>query len=328
MTNVPVTDLATAVVEASGVSPAALVAAVGAATFVFAIRGIRGLGAVMRCRRRVSGRVRFGVESAGPMSMSRSGAVLAPWLVVPGRLADAIVATGIPVDPQTAVAVWAAAVLGVSVIGLQLGGLPTALVAVFAAAFGGIALLRMNRHRRQDLADRALPILLESVARALRAGASLSQAVVGGTSSVADTALAEDVTSLRLTIERGAPLATAFDQWARNAQTRPKRLTANALSLVAETGGAPGTLVDAVAQTIRDRDRIEREAKALSTQARSSAVVVAVSPLAFTAVVAMADPNVGAFLFRSPIGLACLVIGLSAEGVGAWWMSRLTGGRR
>ena len=62
------------------------------------------------------------------------------------------------------------------------------------------------------------------------------------------------------------------------------------------------------------------------TQARASALVVGSAPVAFTAIVMLADPRVGGVLFGSLLGLACLVVGGLLEVACVVWMRRLVAG--
>jgi tight adherence protein B len=80
-----------------------------------------------------------------------------------------------------------------------------------------------------------------------------------------------------------------------------------------------------VADTLRERRALRREVRALSAQARASAAVVAVAPLGFAVVMAATDEATAAFLFGSPAGLACVVVGLGLELAGWRWMQHIVG---
>jgi tight adherence protein C len=68
---------------------------------------------------------------------------------------------------------------------------------------------------------------------------------------------------------------------------------------------------------------VRREVRALSAQARASAVVIGIAPVAFLLVVAVADPTAIGFLVGSPAGLMCLGSGLGLDALGALWMRRI-----
>ena len=61
----------------------------------------------------------------------------------------------------------------------------------------------------------------------------------------------------------------------------------------------------------------------MSSQARLSALVIGVAPIAFAVLAAGMDGEGARFLLRTPLGLACLAVGLGLDGLGALWMHRL-----
>ena len=96
-----------------------------------------------------------------------------------------------------------------------------------------------------------------------------------------------------------------------------------ALCLGAETGGAQARAIDGVAATLRDRLAVAGEVRALTSQTRASMLVIAAAPVAFCVFASTTDPRTSTFLFRTPVGLACLAAGISLDIVGALWMRRL-----
>jgi tight adherence protein B len=79
-----------------------------------------------------------------------------------------------------------------------------------------------------------------------------------------------------------------------------------------------------VAATLRDRLAVAGEVRALSSQARMSAWVIGLAPLAFGGFTIATDPRNGQFLFHTPLGLALLAAGIVLDGLGWLWMQRLT----
>jgi tight adherence protein B len=78
-----------------------------------------------------------------------------------------------------------------------------------------------------------------------------------------------------------------------------------------------------VAATLRERLAVAGEVRALTSQTRASMLVIAAAPVLFCVFASTTDPRTSTFLFRSPVGLACLAAGISLDIVGAFWMRRL-----
>ena len=198
---------------------------------------------------------------------------------------------------------------------------------VMALAFAsgaGLVLVLVARHtapaRRIASLERQLPVALESVARRLRAGGSLAQALA----SAVPERPGELRTSWEVLVAR-VPVRgveASLEEWTSSSSLRSVHLAGAALSLATITGGSPARAIDGVAATLRARLALADEVRALSSQARASAVVIAASPVVFGLAAAATDDRTGAF-FRTPGGLTLVVAGLALDVAGWRWMSRL-----
>jgi len=181
-------------------------------------------------------------------------------------------------------------------------------------------------HGRVDRAvERELPVALDAVARSLRSGASLRQAV-GEAADAVPGPLGADLGRVDVALAHGDPLVIALDRWLSARALPGVRLAVAALSLGAEAGGASAQAVDGVAATLRTNLDVAAEVRALSSQARLSALVIALAPVAFSLLAATTDGSTASFLLRTPLGLVCLAIGLGLDAVGFLWMRRIAAG--
>lgn len=262
------------------------------------------------------------MPTAATATARRRTAALGPRRPPPPRLVRHIDALALPVDSsRIAPAVPTAA--GASCAGaVVIAGPKVTLLLVAMAVVGWVALRRSAPRRQAAAVDRDLPLVLEAVARHLRTGASLAQAIAGSRPP-REGALAVSWRRLASNVEVVGAIP-ALEVWVsddRRAIRPSERLAAAALALAVDTGGSPARAVDGVAATLRSRLAVGDELRALSSQARLSAVVVAVAPLVFAAV-AFADGRTAAF-FRTGAGAAVLVAGISLDVAGALWMHRL-----
>ncbi len=176
-----------------------------------------------------------------------------------------------------------------------------------------------QRDRRSQI--ERLPLVLHALARELRAGDTLLHAV---------TVVAEDRSiagsGLRAAVDRidaGTSVVEAIDRWAAELAHPDADLVRAVLSTGASTGGAMAASLDRAAGSLRERIELHREIRALSSQARMSAVVLTISPPAFLLVMALADPSVAAVVATSAIGRAAFVAGIVLDTIGWLWMRRL-----
>lgn len=249
----------------------------------------------------------------------------ASWTVVPapGRLTAALADAGVDVAPERVSTGAVGGGAGASLAGLVLGGPVLALlvpVLLFAGAAGALVALRGRGDR---VYAQALPLGLDLVARSLRTGASLHQAI-GEAGDATPGAVGADLRAVAAGCRLGQPLVTAVEAWSDRRPLPAVRLAAAALCLGAETGGAQARAVDGVAATLREHAALHGEVRALTSQARTSALVIAVAPVLFGALTIAVDPASATFLLRTPLGLALLVAGVGLDAVSVAWMHRLT----
>ena len=173
--------------------------------------------------------------------------------------------------------------------------------------------------RRSEQGD-AIPQALELTARALRSGASVLTALDGVATELPETGLRPVVSRVR----GGLSLSEALDGWIAGA---PDRRTAAALLVLGHrSGAAMAASLDAAAASLRQRQALGEEIRALTSQTRASGMVVAAAPAGFAVVVTVVDRDALSALLSTPVGLLSLMLGLVLEGLGLWWMARLSRG--
>ena len=244
----------------------------------------------------------------------------------PARLRQALLDAALPIDPDLAWVGWIVGGTTITVLASTFGGAGLAVVVLSALGAAPVAVLVAMRERSARQVDAALPELLDSIARSLRSGAAIAQAL-DESREVASGRLAADLDILVHDVANGAPLTRALDAWMARCPTPGVRLTVASIALAAESGGAAARAIDGVAETLRANLAVASEVRAQAAQARLSALVIALSPLAFGALAVGTDRQTADFLFRTPIGLACLVTGLALDSGAAFWMHRITEAR-
>ncbi|MFN2607733.1 MAG: type II secretion system F family protein [Acidimicrobiales bacterium] len=302
----------------------ALVCALLVASLAVALRealAVGRRGAVVR--RLAAGGQEGGAGPAGGPAGHRGPARRAPVLSAPNRVAPALAAAGLDLAPDVAFTAWCAFVPVVAGVTALAAGPAVAAAGGGAAAVGPWLFVRSRRGRGDARVEAGLPAALEAVARALRSGASLRQAVEEAAERTPGP-LGAELSRVATQARRGAPLVRALEGLADRRPLPGVRLAVAALCLGAETGGAQARAVDGVAATLRDRLGVLAEVRALSSQARISAVVISLAPLGFGAFAAATDPRTATFLFHTGGGFVLLTAGGALDGLGWVWMNRLS----
>ncbi len=238
------------------------------------------------------------------------------------RLRKGLDDAAVPCDETRAAVLWGVAVVVGAAGGLVVASLPGAVAGAVAGLVGPPAALWASRRRHERLVVDALPDFLERVARSLRAGVSTATAM----EEAAPTSgpLASDLGDLLGDVRAGRTLPAALDRWCRRRPIPEVALVSAALSIGAASGGRRAPAVDGVAGTLRENANTKREVASLAQQGRLSGLLIALLPVCFLALSVMIDAGSVGALYRTPLGLVCLVAGFTLNVVAFAWMHRIT----
>lgn len=181
----------------------------------------------------------------------------------------------------------------------------------------------MGWPRRSRDPDRALPELAELVARGLRSGQSLATALRTAGREL-DRELTPSFSVALGPLDHGRPVGAACRDWAARAPSAGREMFAAVVELTAQLGGHAAPAFDALAAALRARAAARREAVALSTQARLSAVIIGVLPLVLGAAVLAADPATARAATAPGASRAGIAAGVACQVIGWCWIRRLT----
>jgi tight adherence protein B len=165
-----------------------------------------------------------------------------------------------------------------------------------------------GRRRRHDIAAAdALPAVARRLAAEVGAGRTLVRAL-GAAATDAPPPLGPALA------ETAARLAAGGAAWSVLAQALPGnggcRLLAASLELQGRAGGDLPRLLRSLASALDDRAQVEAELRALTAQARFSAIVVPLLPFGALGLLAAIEPRGVELLLTTPIGL--MVVGVAA----------------
>jgi tight adherence protein B len=236
------------------------------------------------------------------------------------RLAAALYDADVSWTPEEAVEYWSIGVLAAALLAAALAPV-LVILAGLAAVAGGPFGLALRRSRREQRFAAGLPPALEGIAAELRGGGTVG----GALDRLAETSepVAGDLRRVRARTRLGLPLTEALAAWPSEHDAPGVRAAAGALSVATTMGGRAADAIDGLASSLRQRLDAVAEARALSAQARLSAVVVGVAPLGYLAFSALVDPAAVTVLIDTGVGRACLVVGLGLEALAGAWIRRI-----
>ena len=215
----------------------------------------------------------------------------------------------------------ARAVVGM-LAGMVLGGLALAAVGgVVGAISEPVVRARAGRNRDRRLTEQ-LPDMMRALAAAIRSGRSIPQALdAAREESMAPLRVALDIANARLSV--GTTLDEALGAFAAEAAIEEATQVVETLKIGRAAGTNLPVILDVAVESLAERQRIARDRRAMSAQAKMSALVVGLMPLAFFAIVGSGARDQLRVLLGDPIGWALLAAGVILEAGGALWMRAL-----
>ena len=174
--------------------------------------------------------------------------------------------------------------------------------------------------RSRSAEPAALAEWCDDLSRRVRAGASLRDAL--GRAVPHDATCRQLSSPLRRAIERGVPTEDAVRLMTGGGADLD--LAATVVATAARLGGSPAAAIDRTATALRQRSADRDDRLVQSAQARLSAQVLTVLPVAILGVLLLADDDVRTAV-TAPVGAACVAVGLVLNTVGWCWMRRVVG---
>src|ERR1700680_575429 len=185
-------------------------------------------------------------------------------------------------------------------------GLPGGLLFGMLAAVGPLAYLELRRMRRLRKFEMALADMLNLFAGSMRAGFSFAQAleaVAEEASQPSGRELQRCFTESRL----GRPIEDALEDSAHRMHSVDLMWAVMAIRIQREVGGNLAELLDTVASTMTERERLKHEMLALTAEGRLSAWILGVFPPGFALVLFAIQPDYMKVLFQNGIGVMAVI---------------------
>jgi tight adherence protein B len=105
-------------------------------------------------------------------------------------------------------------------------------------------------------------------------------------------------------------------------QSKSFEWVVSALEINREVGGELAQVLSTVAETIRERQQLERQIQTLTAEGRMSAYILTALPLVMIAALALINPGYFEPMKSAP-GPAIIISSIMLLGVGWIWMQRL-----
>lgn len=178
------------------------------------------------------------------------------------------------------------------------------------------------KRRRLQRFDEQLPDLLQALAGALRAGSGV-QAALRHIVAQSPVPLAQEFGLVLREQRMGVSLEQALAGLYRRMPTEGTGLVVSSLKIATQSGGSLAETLERIAATLRARLHLLGRVRALTSQGRMQAWVMACLPVVLGLILNQLDPDSMRVLWQTPLGWTILAVIAGLELVGIFFIRRI-----
>jgi tight adherence protein B len=198
---------------------------------------------------------------------------------------------------------------------------------VIALAFGGWLLPRLAlnraRQRRLERIEEQLPDALMSIAKSLRAGAAILQALTYAANET-PAPLGQELQRTIRDLQLGVEAEDAFADLSARVGSRDLDIAVTAIVIQRTVGGNLSEILSNVTNTIRERASLHREVRVMTTRQRLTGNMVAAVPVLIALFMMVVNPSMFQLLTHTVPGRIGLAFGIFFEVVGIMLMRKFS----
>ena len=207
-------------------------------------------------------------------------------------------------------------------VGVLLKGLLAGLLTVIVGVVALLAVITLRSGLRKSAFANHLDDVVQHLATSLRAGHSTLHALETVGREIEEPTKSELMRVVNH-VRIGRDVGEALEETADRMDSDDFRWVAQAVAIHRQVGGNLGEVLDAVSNTIRERQQIRRQVKALSAEGRMSAIVLLALPVFIGAASALLNPQYMSLLWTRVPGMVMLGYGCLSMAAGAVWLRKV-----
>jgi tight adherence protein B len=182
--------------------------------------------------------------------------------------------------------------------------------------------LKVLVKRRLKKFQGQLPDTLTALAGSLRAGRSVGQAIEALCREIADP-MGRELRKVVAESRLGRPLSESLGDAAERVGSADFEWAVMAMQIQSEVGGNLAELLDQVAKTMRSREQLRGEVKALTAEGRASAMMLVIMPPALGVVMYVVNKDYMSLMLTTTVGHIMLAVSALMIVGGYFWMKKV-----
>ncbi len=183
------------------------------------------------------------------------------------------------------------------------------LLIVIILIFAPFLIINYKTEKRLQKFNEQLPGTLQLISGSLKAGYSFNQAISMVVEET-DPPISDEFKKVLSEIRMGLPEREALENMSQKINSEHFRWVVMAVNIQREVGGNLVEVLETIANTIRERDTVLRQIKALTAEGRLSAIILIALPILLAAFITFTNREYISLLVTNTLGL--VMIGVSA----------------
>jgi len=168
-------------------------------------------------------------------------------------------------------------------------------------------LVRYLRQRRLTRFGFQLVDALSSISNSLKAGFSLPQAFSLLQQEMPNP-LSQEFRMVNIEMRLGVPMEEALGHLVERIGSQDIDLFVTAIAISRDVGGNLTEVFDNIAETIRERHKMEGKIRSLTAQGKAQAFIICMLPIVMLMALNYTNPDLTQPMFRTPLGLGIMGI--------------------
>jgi tight adherence protein B len=167
--------------------------------------------------------------------------------------------------------------------------------------YAPVLVMQQKQGQRRRSLESQIPDALTLIASSMRSGYSFLRAM----KLVVDelpAPMSEEFGRVLGEVELGVSTQTALERMVTRVRSRDLELVIIAITIQMQVGGNLAEILDTIAETIRERIRIQGEIKSLTAEGKLSGIILFLLPLGLALMLQMRDPKYFKALLEAPQG--------------------------
>jgi len=203
--------------------------------------------------------------------------------------------------------------------GLLFGALSSSMLVGMVGGISGFVmpLLVLNSKiiaRRKAFNDQLSDTII-LIANALRTGYSFMQAIEMVSREMAKP-IGEEFARVLKEMNLGVTTEEALNNMTQRVKSEDLDLVITAVLIQRQVGGNLAVVLDSIANTIRERIKIQGQIKTLTAQGKISGLIIGLLPFVIGGIISIINPGYVKILFYDPMGQVMLGVGLISQCIG------------